>query len=81
MQSLTMAVRSFAMQAPAVAVPPTLPDDLMDRLRTLGPYVSVDVALMARLSRVLRFVLSHSLAAAAADAAGAAAATVAQVCL
>jgi hypothetical protein len=77
--SLHYIVASYAMQAPAPALPPTLPDALMDRLRTLGPHIAVDVALMARLSRVLRFVLSHSLAAAAADANSAAAATVAQV--
>ena len=67
------------MQAPSPATPPTLPDDLMDQLRTLGPYIAVDVALMARLSRALRFVLTHSLAAAAADANSAAASTVSQV--
>lgn len=67
------------MQAQAPSTPATLPDDLMERLRTLGPYIAVNVALMARLSRALRFVLSHSLAVGAADANSAAAATVAQV--
>lgn len=64
-------VRCYLSQAGAPASPPVLPPDLMERLRTLGPHIAADVALMTRLARVVRSILDCHQLAAGTDAAAA----------